>query len=265
MLNTTNKITIWQQNVNKSPSCQHDLLSNNQLIRSGTSIIALQEPAVNFMNRSIASKDWFPIYPTTHSLSPDKTRSLLLINASINSGSWEQIDIPSGDITAVIIRSAVSDLLLYNVYNDGNNDTSLNALTIAHNIVSVTPSVKRRHIIWLGDFNRHHPVWDNANDTHLFTKEALTSAERPIEAIAEAGLDLALPAGIPTHIHNVTKHWTRLDHIFISDHSLDSIISCNTRLEFRGIKTDHLPIVTELDLEILVTEQSSVCNFREVD
>jgi hypothetical protein len=164
MLNTTNKITIWQQNVNKSPSCQHDLLSNNQLIRSGTSIIALQESAVNFMNHSIASKDWFSIYPITYSLSPDKTRSLLLINASINPGSWEQIDIPSGDITAVIIRSTVSDLLLYNIYNDRNNDTSLNALTMAHNIVSVTPSVKRRHIIWLGDFNRHHPVWDNAND-----------------------------------------------------------------------------------------------------
>jgi endonuclease/exonuclease/phosphatase family metal-dependent hydrolase len=100
---------------------------------------------------------------------------------------------------------------------------------------------------------------------HLFTKKALTSAERLIEAITKAGLDLALPAGIPTHIHNVIKHWTRLDHIFISDHSLDSIISCNTHPEFRGIKIDHLPIVTELDLEILVTEQSSICNFREVD
>ena len=177
MLNTTNKITIWQQNVNKSPSCQHDLLGNNQLIRSGTSIIALQEPAVNFMNRSIASKDWFPIYPTTHPLSPDKTRSLMLINVSINPDSWEQVDIPSGDITAVIIRGTESDLLLYNIYNDGNNDTSLNALTTAHDIVVATPSAKRRHIIWLGDFNRHHPVWDNANNTRLFTEEALASAE----------------------------------------------------------------------------------------
>ena len=60
------------------------------------------------MNRSIASKDWFPIYPTTHPLSPDKTRSLMLINASINPDSWEQVDIPSGDITAVIIVASAA-------------------------------------------------------------------------------------------------------------------------------------------------------------
>ena len=265
MLSTIDKIVIWQQNVNKSPSCQHDLLGNNQLIRSGISIIALQEPAVNFTNRSIASKDWYPIYPTTHPLSPDKTRSLLLINASINLDNWEQISVPSGDITAVVIRGTESDLLLYNVYNDGENDTSLNALISAHNTVSAIPNAKHRHIIWLGDFNRHHPVWDNANDTRLFTDEALTSAERLIEAIADAGLEMALPAGLPTHIHNVTKQWTRLDHVFISDYSLSSVISCDTRPEFRGIKTDHLPIVTELDLEIPVADDSSSHKFRDVD
>ena len=265
MLNTIDKITIWQQNVNKSPSCQHDLLGNNQLIRSGISVVALQEPAVNFTNRSIASKDWYPVYPSTHTLSPDKTRSLLLINATINLDSWEQINIPSGDITAVVIRGTESDLLLYNVYNDGENNTSLNTLTSAHNTVSAIPSAKLRHIIWLGDFNRHHPVWDNVNDTRLFTDEALTSAERLIEAIADAGLELALPAGIPTHLHNVTKQWTRLDHVFISEYSLGSVISCNTLPESRGIKTDHLPIVTELDLEIPVADDSSSYKFRDVD
>jgi hypothetical protein len=47
-------------------------------------------------------------------------------------------------------------------------------------------------------------------------------AETLIEAVAEVGLDLALPSVIAAHQHNVTKRWTRLDHVFISDHSLDT-------------------------------------------
>ena len=272
MVNTIDKISIWQQNVNKSSSCQHDLLSNNQLNRSGINVIALQEPAVNFVNRTIASKDWFPIYPSTHSHSPDRTRSLLLINVSISLDSWEQLDTPSGDITAIRIRGSESDLLLFNVYNDGGSDISLNALVAVHK--ATTSSTHRSHAplnpgcthtIWLGDFNRHHPIWDDPNDTRLFTDEALTAAGKLIEAIADAGLELALPAGTPTHIHNVTKRWTRLDHVFISDHSINNIISCSTCPEYRGIKTDHLPIVTELDLEIAATNEAPMHNFRDVD
>ena len=271
MVNTIDKITIWQQNVNKSPSCQHDLLGNNQLNKMGINVIALQEPAVNFVDRTIASKDWFPIYPSTHSLTPGKTRSLLLINASISLDSWEQIDVPSGDITAARIRGPENDLLIFNVYNDGDSDVSLDALTAANRAAASPPSrsrmphAERTHTIWLGDFNRHHPIWDDPNDTRLFMDEAMMAAQKLIEAIADAGLELALPAGLPTHIHNVTKCWTRLDHVFISDHSLDTVISCNTHPEYRGIKTDHLPIVTELDLETTATKDVPMYNFREVD
>ena len=271
MVNTINKITIWQQNVNKSPSCQHDLLGNNQLNKMGINIIALQEPAVNFVDRTIASKDWFPIYPSTYSLTPGKTRSLLLINTSISLDSWEQIDVPSGDITAARIRGPENNLLIFNVYNDGDSNVSLNALTAANRATASPPSrsrmphAERTHTIWLGDFNRHHPIWDNPNDMHLFTDEAMMAAQKLIEAIADTGLELALPAGLPTHIHNVTKCWMRLDHMFISDHSLDTVISYNTRPEYRGIKTDHLPIVTELNLETAATKDVLMYNFREVD
>jgi hypothetical protein len=83
--------------------------------------------------------------------------------------------------------------------------------------------------------------------------------------LADAGLELALPSGIPTHIHNVTKKWMRLDQVFISDHSTDMIISCGTRADQRGIKTDHIPIVTELNLAVDLTETTKLSNFRKVD
>jgi hypothetical protein len=40
-------IKIWQQNVNKSRACQHNLLSNNFLASDQINIIALQEPAID--------------------------------------------------------------------------------------------------------------------------------------------------------------------------------------------------------------------------
>ena len=61
------------------------------------------------------------------------------------------------------------------------------------------------HIIWLRDFNRHHLLWDSPEDTRLFTNEATEAAEKLIAMVADAGLDLALPSGLPTHEHNVTK------------------------------------------------------------
>jgi hypothetical protein len=95
--------------------------------------------------------------------------------------------------------------------------------------------------------------------------EAMEAAEKLIEAIADAGLDLALPSGIPTHKHSVTKRWSRLDQVFLSKRSNDLLTSCNTQPEARGINTDHLPILTELSLDMAVTDLSMLPNFREVN
>jgi len=61
------------------------------------------------------------------------------------------------------------------------------------------------HIIWLGDFNWHHLLWDDPDDDCLFTPNVISTTEELIEAIADAGLELALPSRTPTHQHNVMK------------------------------------------------------------
>ncbi len=262
------KVVIWQQNINKSPTCQHTLISNNILVNRNISIIALQEPAINAFNYSIASKDWISVYPSTHNTHPDKTRTLTLIHSAIPTDSWEQIDFPSGDVTLVILKGDWGKLVIFNIYNDGRSNETIRKLIHFH---STCPDVMEHtaagepHILWLGDFNRHHPHWDDPNDTRLFTKEALKAAEYLIEAVATLGLDLALPSGLPTHLHNVTKKWTRLDQVFISDHSLDLIEGCETVPSFRCIKTDHLPIITKLSLTSTNSQPAVFRNFREVD
>jgi len=50
-------LLIWQQNVNKLPTCQHDLLSGNKLTKENIDILAIQEPVINFNNMSIAAKE----------------------------------------------------------------------------------------------------------------------------------------------------------------------------------------------------------------
>ena len=96
---THSDVTIWQQNVNRSQTGQHDLISSGKLVHRGIDIVALQEPAINFLGKTIAARDWIPVYPSTHEEEPGKTRSIMLINATLSTKSWEQMEFPSGDVT----------------------------------------------------------------------------------------------------------------------------------------------------------------------
>jgi hypothetical protein len=89
----------------------------------------------------------------------------------------------------------------------------------------------------------------------------MDAAKKLIEAIADAGLDLVLPSGIPMHEHNVTNCWSRLDQVFLSTHSKEVLTTCNTVPEQRGINMDHLPILTELRLEVAIAEAKAITNF----
>jgi hypothetical protein len=98
----------------------------------------------------------------------------------------------------------------------------------------------------------------------LFINEATEAAEKLIEAVMDAGLELELPNGIPMHKHNVTKCWSRLDQVFITAHSNELLITCSMLPEQRGINMDHLPILTELKLEVATAEAKVVENFRNI-
>lgn len=264
----TEPLKIWQHNVNRSPICQHTLLSNKILVKHNVDIVALQEPSINGFNNSIASKDWISIYPTTHCAHPGKTRTMTLIRSSHSTDSWEQLDFPSGDVTIISLKGTWGKLTLFNIYNDGNHNDTLKQIERFHDThrdIVEHVEAGEAHVVWVGDFNRHHPHWDDPNDTRLFTNEAIKAADVLIEVVASLGLDLALPSGLPTHLHNVTKKWTRLDQVFLSDHSFDLLISCDTETRFRSTKTDHLPIITTLNLAIPISPPTTFRNFRDVD
>ena len=263
-----NYTKIWQQNVNKSRISQHNLISNNHLVSKKVSILALQEPSIDNDGFTLASRDWVTVYPSLHRKPNTATRAVTLIRASFNPDNWKQLDFPSGDVVVIQIYGDWGKLTLVNVYNDCDNDNTIRLLTEFHsrNQAELYQADKgAAHVLWIGDFNRHHPYWDDPRDDRLFTNEATIAAEKLIEAVADAGLDLALPSGTPTHRHNVTKLWSRLDQVFITDHSDNILISCDTQPDHWGLNTDHLPIQTVLDLKAEQTEEVEVPNFRDAD
>ena len=81
------KLTIWQQNLNKSQMGQHDLIRSGNLAYININIVAIQEPAMNFLDKMIATRDWIPIYPSTHKKGPKKTQSLILMSSRLLSHS----------------------------------------------------------------------------------------------------------------------------------------------------------------------------------
>jgi hypothetical protein len=216
----------------------------------------------------IASKDWIAIYPTPHIVNPAKSRSIIFLQALLCTDNWTQIDFPSSDVTVVQLTGAWGKLFIFNIYNDCEHNDMIMALSkFQHEHVNILERMEQgsTHVIWLGDFNRHHPHWDDHNDTRLFTKDTIKAAEILIEATAEASLELALLRGIPMHIHNVSKLWMRLDQVFISEQSMELITVCDTMTSDRGIKTNHLPILMKLNLVTTISEESAMRNFRDID
>ena len=123
-----NKINIWQQNVNRSPICQHALISSAALARKGINVVALQEPAINSFGTTVAAREWTVVYPSTHNAKPTKTRSLILLRSNILTDKWKQIDFPSGDVTIITISGSWGELTISNIYNDCEHNNTIHEL-----------------------------------------------------------------------------------------------------------------------------------------
>src|SRR5882724_4468437 len=182
------QLQIHQQNVNKSLVAQGDLL--HRLDPKSFDIVAIQEPYLDCNHNTHANLHWCKLYPKEHYIEPEKTRSIIFINKQIATDSWIQVDFGLSDVTAVQVQTAVGVVLVINMYNQ-----------IAHtDIINWILQVMRTrgqgrsdmpnaaHTLWLGDFNRHHPLWDKSCNVHLFTKSNLDRAQELIDAIMELGL-----------------------------------------------------------------------------
>jgi hypothetical protein len=156
--------------------------------------------------------------------------------------------------------------VIFNVYNPCNSNEvqlKLDKYLRANDIKGYGRDDK--HMLWCGDFNKHHPMWDRPKDTDLFTGQNGAWAARFVEILAEHDMTMALPRDIPTICTHRSKCYTRPDNVFVSGNLLNLIISCDVDPSWRPPNTDHFPILTIIELPTKQATNKVSKNFHMTD
>lgn len=172
----------------------------------------------------------------------------------------------TNDITVIQIKHPQGKTIIFNIYNDCTHSDSMTAvdklLSNEHN----TPiSTATDSMLWCGNFNWHHPMWDKECNNHLFMASATREAEDLISLLADYSMTISLPRKLPTLQSMVTGNWTRVDNVFCTDNLLELITSCDTRRQLCGPGTDHVPILTTIDIQAAHRPMVPYRNFRMTD
>ena len=83
--------------------------------------------------------------------------------------------------------------------------------------------------------------------------------------ISEHDMRMALPKDIPTLEACATKNFTRVDNVFCSAELYNLFISCNRFPQWRPQKTDHMPIISVLEMEPERSVHVDKFNFKMTD
>ena len=194
----------------------------------------------------------------------------MLVNRNISTNNWDEINIISSDVMGVRLHGGFGTIDIVNVYNNCTNNNSLKVVerymrgrgdkSRARNRLR-----GREGVVWLGDFNRHHPLWDEERNAHLFTKAALEATQPLLVMISNYDMHMVLAKDIPTLEACSTKNHTRVDNVFCSEELLDRFISCDTYLQWRPQKTDHMPIISIMDIKPERTTHVEKFNYKLTD
>ena len=253
---------LLQINLNKSKNGQLELIN---AIKGNWDILAIQEPYINSVGNTRASQHWASYYPSTK-LQPDHDpiRTVILINSKIQSEHIEQLHIASSDITAIKISAPNHSLTIFNIYNDCNHSRTITVLHdyITRNRPSLTPT-ETDHFVICGDFNRHHPMWEEQRNAHLNSRQELINPL--LDMIVDLGLIMELPPNIPTLQAFTTKNWTRTDNIWRSGNTTNPFTICRVNPSLRPILTDHIPIESVLSFPVSKLDPPPRYNFHSAD
>ncbi|PPR05017.1 hypothetical protein CVT24_010210 [Panaeolus cyanescens] len=248
------------------PSPSPNERQNHAESNTSWDLVLIQEPNINFYNHITTARGFRQVYPNARMRNEKVVRSGIWVNEKISTNMWRALEVEdTADITAVQLSGPHYSLTVFSIYNDCNNSDAEKALGRFMSRNSDTLLGNGGHVLWGGDFNRHHPLWDNDEDHRLFTSQAISDAERLIQLLAEWNMEMALPKGIRTLEHMRTKNLSRPDNMFCTDHTSHRIIKCDTVPELRPTNTDHLPIGTILDMEKVEITQERRRNFKLTD
>jgi len=236
-------------------------------------LACIQEPYLNPVNLANASnlrRYWDILYPSDHHADPNRTQTIMLVNRKLSKNAWHMVQIKSPNVMAIEFNGEFGKVRIYNVYNPCDNNDTLhilgrhmsNADRARNNNTNIAQG---ENIIWLGDFNRHHPMWELSGNTHLFTAANLDAAGVLINLLAIYNFVQVLPQGIATLEASNTKNLTRPDNVFCSEGLVEAFTSCDVEYHLRPVVTDHFPIISNIDLSPEHTRTTPKPNYRETD
>jgi hypothetical protein len=111
---------------------------------------------------------------------------------------------------------------IINIYNDCDNNSMLTHLSVYmqnQDLQQCTEGLL--NTIWLGNFNQHHPLWDEPRNTHLFTHENLDLTQLLLNMLGRHNMKMMLPPFIPTLKSHSTGNHTRVDDVFCNEELVD--------------------------------------------
>ena len=256
------QLRIWQQNTHKSQTAQDYVI--NTARPEDWDIIAIQEPWIDSLGKSRASQYWRVVYPANY-YEEEKTRvrSVLLINTNISTDCYCTLPILHSDITGVRFKGPNGNFSVINVYNEITNNDTIDFLDLflTANPLLVRPMASD-HMIWLGDFNRHHPMWEDDANSHLFEAENFISPL--LNLLYSHDMIMALPKGLPT-FQTCAGRWTRPDNVWHTNAQADPIQCCEVLPNIRPPLADHMPIITVVYLPLPRVAAPPILDFRLAD
>ena len=221
------RLRIWQQNLNKSDKVQFDLI--NSSVHKDWDLL-LQEPYIDKFGNTKATSKWHTIYPSSHLSDASVNRSIILVNTALDTNTWAQVPIEgSNDIMALRLRLPHGQLTIFNIYNDC---THSNTLSLFRQYLDKTASsflaMSRDRMLLCGDFNHHHPLWDEERNSHLFTASASLAVQPLMSLLEDYNMVMILLKNIPTLQSLATGNWTRVDNVFATANTEELVVVCDT-------------------------------------
>ena len=120
-------------------------------------------------------------------------------------------------------------LSVFNIYNEITNNDTLKSLDNFYDLNKrLIRPMNMDCVVWLGDFNRHHPIWEDNKNEHLFEPNDYIALL--INLLYKHDMLLALPKGKPT-LQMLAGNWTRPDNVWW----------CNTRTTPSSVATQSPP------------------------
>jgi hypothetical protein len=166
------KLRLLQINLNKSEKAHLDII--NEEVSHSYNIMLIQEPYTTTFNAIRTPANFRPVFPVHRFQNEEQIRSVIWVNRKLDTDSWKALDVPgTNDIATIQLKGPYGTLSIFNIYNDcthSRNEAILKRFIQDNSNTVLT--TENHHMIWTGNFNRHHPLWDDDEDIHLFTQQA---------------------------------------------------------------------------------------------